>query len=267
MADRPLRRLQRFVQSVVVHPGATRNAASRAARRELGGARPEFVLRPSQTLGAVERIGIYQGMYLLRMTDALAADYPGLAHALGEEGFRRFVRAYVTRHPSRSYTLNRLGDDVPGFVARTRRPDRRFLADLAKLERAVSRLYDAFAPVPGPVRPDPPGPGTVFRTATPIALLSLGHPVGPYLDAVREGRAPRRPAPRASRMLLFRRGFAVRRLDLSRGAFLLVSALAAGRPLRAALGAVPSRDRRDLTPQALAALFRRLVGERILLPA
>ncbi len=266
MADLALRRLQRFVQSVVVHPGETRAAAARAARRELGES-PETVLRPSRTLSAVDRIGIYQGMYLLRMRDALAADYPGLAHALGENGFVEFVRAYVARHPSRSYTLNRLGDEVPDYLARSNRPDRRFLADLARLELAVTRVFDGFAPAPAAARPAVPGPGTTFRAAAPLTLLALAHPVGPYLDAVREGRAPRRQRSRPVRVLVYRRGFAVRRRDLSPGAFALVAALAAGRPLAAALDALSIRQRRDLPPRRLSALFRALVGERILVPA
>lgn len=268
MADLALRRLQRFVQSVVVHPGETRAAAARAARRELRGATPDATLRPSRTLSAVERIGIYQGMYLLRMRDALAADYPGLAHALGENGFWDLVRSYVARHPPRSYTLNRLGDHVPDYLAHSHRPDRRFLADLARLEFAVTAIFDAIPPALAPARLAPPGPGTIFRPATPLALLSLGHPVGPYVDAVREGRAPRLlPRPRPAHMLLFRRGFAVRRLDLSPGAFALVSALAAGHPLAPALDGLSARARSDLSPRALAALFRTLVGERILVPA
>ena len=48
MADPALRRLQRFVQGVVVDPGETGSAAARAARRELRGATPEDVLRPSR---------------------------------------------------------------------------------------------------------------------------------------------------------------------------------------------------------------------------
>ncbi len=268
MADLALRRLQRFVQCVVVHPGETRAAAARAARRELHGATPETALRPSRTLSAVDRIGIYQGMYLLRMREALAADFPGLAHALGKDAFWNFVLAYVARHPSRSYTLNRLGDHVPDYLARSRRPDRRFLADLARLELAVTAIFDAIPPAPAPARLAPPGPGTTFRPATPLRFLSLGHPVGPYLDAVREGRPPqRRPHPRQVHSLLFRRGFAVRRLDLSPGAFALVAALAAGCPLAAALDGLSARHRRDLSPRTLSALFRTLVGERILVPA
>ncbi|MFI5181126.1 MAG: hypothetical protein ACHQPI_07030, partial [Thermoanaerobaculia bacterium] len=120
---------------------------------------------------------------------------------------------------------------------------------------------------PASPRVAPPGPGMTLRAATPLALLALRHPAGPYLDAVREGRAPRRPRSRAVHLLLFRRGFSVRRRDLSRGAFSLVSALAAGRPLAVALDGLSARDVRDLSTRKLALLFRTLVGERILVPA
>jgi len=82
----PLRRIQRFVQAVILSPGETGRAARTAAR---GSSRADTrgALLPSRTLTPVERIGIYQGMYLHRMRDALAADYPGLLHALGENGF------------------------------------------------------------------------------------------------------------------------------------------------------------------------------------
>ena len=58
-----------------------------------GARRPRLadVILPSTTLRPEERLGIYHGMYPLRMRDALAGDYPGLEHFLGEEGFARFV--------------------------------------------------------------------------------------------------------------------------------------------------------------------------------
>ena len=81
-------------------------------------------------------------MYPLRMYDALAADYPGLEHFLGER-FRDFVVAYTAAHPSKGYTLNRLGDRVPAFLAQQRRfSPRSFLVDLARLELALTEAFD-----------------------------------------------------------------------------------------------------------------------------
>jgi len=263
----PLRRVQRFVQAVIVSPGETRRAARTAARRELGGRRPEAVLLPSRTLTPVERIGIYQGMYLLRMRDALAADYPGLRYALGEKGFRSFIRAYVQRHPSRSYTLNRLGDHVPAYLARSRRiPHGPFLADLARLELAVSEIFDAEAAAAvRRLRPASIGEATTFRPSPTLRFLVLRYPVGSYLDAVREERSPRIPRPARTRIALWRSGTAVRRLDLSPGADKLLRRLAAGRPLGEALR-LSAPERRDLPAREISTLFRTAVAGGLLTP-
>ncbi|MGE5346135.1 MAG: putative DNA-binding domain-containing protein [Acidithiobacillales bacterium] len=264
----PLRRLQRFVQAVVVHPGETRRAASAAARRELAGASPESALLPSRRLTGVERLGIYQGMYLLRMRDALAGDYPGLARALGDGLFSEFVRAYVQRHPSRSYTLNRLGDDVPSYLARTRRfPHGRFLADLARLELAVTEVFDAEAPAAvRRIRPARVGERTTFRPSPTLRFLSFRYPVGSYLDAVREGRSPAIPRPARTRIAIWRNGTSVRRLDVTPGADALLRRLAAGRALGDALRSLDARQRRDLPKRAIAGLFRTAVSGRMLVP-
>ena len=74
------------------------------------------MILPSRTLTPLERVGIYHGMYLLRMDDGLASDYPALQHFLGDDGFVDLVRGYVQAHPSRSYTLNRLGDHLPEYL-------------------------------------------------------------------------------------------------------------------------------------------------------
>ena len=264
----PLRRLQRFVQAVVVHPGETGRAAAAAARKELGGRPLTTLIVPGRTLTAVERIGIYQGMYLLRMHDALAADYPGLKHALGDDGFRDFVRAYVQRHPSTRYTLNRLGDHVPGYLARSRRvPGGRFLADLARLELAVTEVFDA--ETSGPlrrIRPASIGESTTFRASSTLRFLSLRYPVGAYLDAVREGRSPRIPRPAPARIALWRSGLSVRRLDLSPGADALLRRLAAGHRLGDALRSLRPRHRRDLPERAIVRLFRTAVSGGMLVP-
>src|SRR5207245_9329882 len=104
---------------------------------------PEVVL-PSRSLAPSERVGIYQGMYLLRMEEALESDYPALKRFLGPRGFRALVRDYVASFPSRSYTLNRLGDHLPAFVLTAiGRRHRGFCHDLARLELAMTEVFDA----------------------------------------------------------------------------------------------------------------------------
>ncbi len=137
---------------LVVHPGPVEEAL-RVAEAEVPAGRIGDVVLPSKTLTAAERVGIYHGMYPLRMTEALQSDYPALAHYLGDDGFRDLVRGYVQAFPSRSYTLNSLGDHLPEYVKTApgvRRPE--FCHDLARLER---RRYPRRQS-----RPSPPKPGS-----------------------------------------------------------------------------------------------------------
>ncbi len=53
------------------------------------------------------------------------------------------VKAYVARYPSRSYTLNRLGDHFPRFLEHAAVADAHFLADVARLELAITEAFDA----------------------------------------------------------------------------------------------------------------------------
>ena len=131
-----LAHLQKWIQAVVVHPGTTAEALrSSGASTLLPSRRIGSVLLPSPTLSPADRIGVYQSMYPMRMRDALAADYPGLEHFLGDR-FEEFVAAYTAAHPSRGYTLNRLGDAVPAFLTRQRKiGPRPFLVDLARQDR------------------------------------------------------------------------------------------------------------------------------------
>ena len=113
----PLPRLQRWMQAVIVQPGTVDEAVpSEAARAELDPAQIEGVILPSKTLTPVERVGVYQGMYLLRMIEALEGDYPGRRPLPRSRGLRGARHAYVEAHPSGSYTFNRLGDSFPEFL-------------------------------------------------------------------------------------------------------------------------------------------------------
>ena len=108
-----LDQIQRWMHAVVVHPGATLEAVASANARAEAASAADVIL-PSRTLAPVERVAIYQRMYPLRMLDALSTDYPTLKQFLGDSRFARLVAAYVEAYPSRSYTLNRLSDHVPG---------------------------------------------------------------------------------------------------------------------------------------------------------
>ena len=245
-----LRHVQRWVQGAIV----SGEGLERANR----------LVKPSWSLAPEERIRIYAGMYPLRMRDALAADYPGLLRGLGERRFEELVRDYVAVHPSRSYTLNRLGDRLPEFLrSAPGQVDRAFWADLARLERMITEAFDAFEDA-APVTTSLSGASHVPVTAT-LRLGAFRYPAGDYLDALRSRkRRPPVPGRRATWIAVYRREDEVRRLDLTAPAFDLLSALSRGRSLGSALRAARRRHPRSFHEHAVARLFRRLTASGIL---
>ncbi len=266
--DLPLGRLQSWMQTVIVHAGPAREAVrSRAALAEVPEDRLAEVILPSKTLHPEERLAIYHGMYPLRMRDALAGDYPGVEHFLGEEGFERFVLAYVKAHPSRSYTLNRLGDHVPEFVAKQRGlKHREFLKDLARLERVVSEAFDAEETPRLTDEQVQAVPALAWAKArlVPVAslrLLEVRYPVNEYLESVKsESHDHPRPAKKDGRVAVYRRNYGVYRLDLSKPAFALLRDLAGGKKLSLALRAASRRGGRPPGEDQLFRWFREWVS-------
>lgn len=257
------------MQAAVVHPGDVEAAlTSPRARREIARADVDSVILPSATLTPAQRVGVYQNMYLLRMEEALASDYPGLKHFLGDDGFFSLVRDYVQVHPSRSYTLNRLGDRLPDFVAIA--PDvrrRDFCADLARLERALGQVFDAeetkalSAAQIDEIAPE------AWETARlkPIAafrLLALRYPASAYMDTLHDEHHRHPPARRQDTYVaVYRRDYRVYRHDLVRGAHDLLADLVAGKPLGKAVAAALKRGgRKRPQPDDLFRWFRQWVA-------
>jgi hypothetical protein len=254
--------LQRWLQAVIVHPGGVEEAlAAREAAALVAAGRTEAVVLPSASLSATERVGVYHGMYLARMREALESDYPGVARFLGPAAWKDLVRSYVQAHPSRSYTLNVLGRALPGFVAVARVPRPAFCRDLARLEWAVSEVFDA--PEASPltekdleaVSPDEWERARLVPVPA-LRLVVLEHDAGTHLDALREGK--RRPPVRRrrSRVVVYRRNDAVFRREHAAGAFALLEDLVGGLTVGRALARALERHRARLGPDGAFRLFR-----------
>jgi hypothetical protein len=265
----PLGRMQRWMQQVVVHPGSVDQAvAAPDAVAAQPSERIADIILPSAQLTPVERVGIYHGMYLLRMEEALQVDYPGLAHFLGGARFRELVRGYVQQHPSRSYTLNRLGDHLPDYVqTAVGIPRRAFCHDLARLELAVSQVFDAeeapslTADEVAAVPPDA-WEGAVLQPIPALRVLTLRYPVNAYLSSVREDRHDHPPTrQRASFVAIYRRDYAIYRKDIQAAAHDLLADLVAGRTLGEAITAATARPgRRAPSEEELFGWFRGWIG-------
>jgi Putative DNA-binding domain len=251
-AEIVLDRLQRWMQAVVVHPGSTRAAiAGPDAAREVLPERLADVILPSRTLEPLERVGIYHGMYLLRMQDALVSDYEGLQHFLGDRAFFELVRGYVQVHPSRSYSLNRLGDHMPEYIETAPGMRRRgFCADLARLERAVAQAFDAeetpsLSPEAVAAVPEDAWEGARLQPVAGFHLLALRYPVNAYLQSVRDEKHEHPSTARKDTWVaVYRRDYSVWRLDLDRPGHELLADIAGGATLGEAVARALGPGRR-----------------------
>lgn len=234
--DLTLEKLQRWMQACILGPRTSEETMLSAAAREL--------VLPSKTLSALERLDIYRDMYLPRIEEALAIDYPALKHYLGAEEFMRLVKRYVKVYPSRSYTLNRLGDRLPEFIATlTHLAKKEFCVDLARLEYALTLVFDAIETPP--LTPDAVRavPGDAWETARlkPIEafqLLAFDYAVSRYIGAVDEENLFPRIARKKTWVVAYRHNYRVHRMDLLEPAYELLSALASGRTIGEAITAV-----------------------------
>ncbi len=226
------------MQAVIEQPGTAEEAVvSPAARAELDPAEIEGVILPSKTLSPVERVGVYQGMYLLRMIEALEGDYPAVAHYLGTDAFAALVEGYAKAHPSRSYTFNRFGGKFPEYIRESKGLRRRaVLADLARLERAVTEVFDAPQSPAWPAEAiekiSPAGWETaVLKPVDAFRVLSFAYPVNAYLQSVKTENHDHPELPRrAAWAAVYRKDYEVWRLDLGKPAYDFLRALASGRP-------------------------------------
>lgn len=189
-----------------------------------------------------ERLGVYIEGYRLRLTDAVAADYPTLLHYIGEGSGRTLIRAYVEATPSTAWTLDRYPLAFADYVA-TRAGDP-FAAALAQLESAIAELF--WSPDSPALTPTAEFAQTRLRPRTASRLLLLTHPANTYLGAFRASGAAAAPVPRPEALYLVRHHNEVRRHALTLAEHRLIAHILQGMTLEQALDAMPEADRGEL---------------------
>ena len=264
--------VQRWFQAVVTHPDGVKGGAASPEAQELirlNRGELEAVVRRSRNLTAAERLSIYANAYYARLLECLGACYPVLKRALGDEVFDSFAFEYLQRYPSRSYTLDRLGENFARFLDETR-PEREedgavewpdFLIDLATLEWTIAKVFDGPG-VEGQPLLTPEAlqsfPAERFAEArlTPVVclrLLAFRYPVNAYFTAVRQtekGEEIPIPEPAEERVAILRRDFVVRRYPLTAPQHALLERIQAGATVGEAITTVAAAS--DLDDDALA---------------
>ena len=267
--DPGLERIQRWMQACILTQGTAEEAiASDAAQSAIPQDQAREIVLPSRTLSPLERLDVYRGMYLLRMEEALSIDYPALKHFLGADEFMRLVERYMEVYPSRSYTLNRLGDHLCDFVATLEDlPRKEFCRDLARLEYALTCVFDAAETRPLKGEDVRTVPSEAWETARlkPVEafrLLEFNYPVSRYLGAVDKENPFPRLAPKKTWLVAYRRDYGLHRMNLAEPAYELLSGLVAGKTLGEAIVPVMTRKwRQRVTEKRLFEWFRDWMAE------
>jgi hypothetical protein len=141
-----LEQLQREMAAAVMQP-LTDNEEMRATAQDGRDMRAvaESFIAPNSRLSAFERLEIYNRQYWFRVLGSLAEDFPALRAVVGAKAFEAMSVAYLTAHPSRSFTLRNLGSKLPEWLeANSQWAGRRhsLAADVARVEWAFVEAFD-----------------------------------------------------------------------------------------------------------------------------
>lgn len=205
----------------------------------------ENCITPGPHQSPAERLDVYRNAYLARLLEVLRELFPCTRFAVGDDIFDQLMLDYLEHCPPRSYTLAKLADRLVEHLDATR-PDGwgEFVVELARLEEAIDRVFDA----PGgeslsPLTLPDPLSGSLRLTLTPgLELLSFRYPVSTFYTAWKHDRSPEWPEHKAEYVALLRREFIVRRYELSKPQFELLQRIAAGTSLDEALAALAVGD-------------------------
>jgi hypothetical protein len=273
----PLEQIQRWMQTVLMHPGGVAEGMqSESARQHIALAPGEIdqVVSRSAALDEVERLEIYARAYYARLVECMEAEFPILARAVGEELFREFAVGYLECYPSRSYTLNHLGGRFAEYLAETIPTDEKdsagdagstspaFLVDLARLEWTFNEVFDG----PGVensvllqpeqlARIEPEAWADVRLVPAPcLRVLQLSYPVHEYYRALRADSEAVPPRQAETWLAVTRRDYVVRHYPLVPTQYALLQAVLSGATVGEAIERAVAVG--DLEPQRLAGQLR-----------
>lgn len=187
-----LREFQRVMLHAVTRP---LTSGDRSQRRWSDGRLAKDVIgtfsKDNDRMSGMERIEIYNRMYWFRTLDSLYEDLPGVRAVLGERRFMRLIETYLTKLPSRSFTLRDLPERLEKFIRANRKltaPYTTLAADMAAFEWAQIECFDGESRPP--MTPDDLAntpPNRLKMDVQPqLRLLVLNYPVDDYAMALKQ---------------------------------------------------------------------------------
>jgi hypothetical protein len=243
--------LQRWMQSVISHPGGIAAGVKELESREPFGLSPvslEQIIEPSNHQTATQRLAIYANAYYQRLIECLETEFPIFRQTVGDKSFVEFAIEYLQRYPPRSYNLGRLSANFDQFLDETKPASSsnengnsawaEFLVDLARLEQTLNEVFD------GPGNEGVPGIAAAeigsidrhdwsnakLRFAPCVRLMTFRFAVNRYYTEAKRGEHRVQPYldRKDSWLAISRRDFIVRRNELTHPQFLLLSSLLEG---------------------------------------
>jgi hypothetical protein len=138
--------LQRAMATAVMMPLTAEEEmrATTADGRDMAEVAASFIA-PNSRLNSFERLEIYNRQYWFRVLGALVEDFPALRAVVGGRNFEALSIAYLTAHPSRSFTLRNLGSNLVEWLgANPEWSGRRhgLAVDVAQVEWAFVEAFD-----------------------------------------------------------------------------------------------------------------------------
>lgn len=252
MSPSELERVQGWFQDAVVRPSLPARARNAAAARADERLAAEHV-RPSASLAPIERVAIYADAHFARLLGVLHEDFAALRALAGEALFERIARGYLADHPPHSFTLSELARALPEWIAaKASLPRRTLLADVARLERAMTVVFDApresvLSPVDLAALPPETWVDPKPRLIGALDLLAFGHRANAIVRATRHGESLPDLGRARTYTLVWRKDYVVWRQDLEPAACAVLSELRAGKSLAIAVSAAErAPDARNL---------------------
>src|ERR1700739_2798826 len=75
------------------------------------------IIRPNDRLTSFQRLEIYNRQYWFRIISSMCDDFEGLRSLLGDKQFHKLMIAYLSEHPSTSFTLRNLGLKLESWLS------------------------------------------------------------------------------------------------------------------------------------------------------
>lgn len=223
-----LEQVQRWMQDILVYP-----------EKSVGkNVRVEELVNASKNLSAQRHLNIYMQSYIARLRECMKNQFSALAFALGDELFQNFADEYLSSHPSKSYTLNALGEKLPDFLEATR-PDANeeikeswpdFMIELARFEFSLSVIFDQVAEETNETIP-------VDAKDDELKLISVFHlfhhhyPICNYYLEYSAKKEPPLPFPEETYCVVIRKNYRLGLFPVNASQFAFLSLLKEGKTI------------------------------------